>query len=616
MTVLADFQIRKLCETDKPMITPFIDKQVKTDDNGMNVISYGLSSYGYDIRLGNKFKIFTNVNNSVINPKEFSEKSFVEHEGDTCIIPPNSFVLAVSAERIRMPANVVGIVLGKSTYARCFSGDTRVALVDGTSPTFVELEQRFNEGERLFGYSNNERGDVVVAELTTPRKLGHEKLLAVTLDNGEVIKATSDHKFMLRDGTYCEAGDLEEGSSLMPLYRIEARGYEAVVHPSTYAVTTTHWLADQWNLRHEVYVGGTDEHRHHIDHNKRNNIPPNIERINAGDHIRHHNAEWMSDPVKREERAQINRDYAARNMNNPEYRQRQSVNGQLGSDLFWKDEHFMTARQNFIEKCIERGKNLTAEQRRDKADKQRAIMMAPERRELSSKRMKELWLDNEFRKACIERVSSLNRRDDITEDDVIEALETAGSIRGAARILKCDRSTFRRFKNIILKFKARWDALRVTDEVVINALETTHSIREAAKLLGVSISFIKRCKVRLKESIAPMVAENHKVVSITELEGTHDIYCLEAREYGNFALEAGVFVKNCGISCLATPLEPGWEGHITLEYANTTPLPAILFAGEGACQVLFFEGETCEISYADRLGKYQNQTAEPIIPKV
>jgi len=96
------------------MIEPFVDKQVR---NG--VISYGVSSYGYDIRIGNTFKIFTNVFNSVVDPKDFDPKSMVDFVGDVCIIPPNSFVLAQTVEYFRIPRNVLTICVGKSTYARC-----------------------------------------------------------------------------------------------------------------------------------------------------------------------------------------------------------------------------------------------------------------------------------------------------------------------------------------------------------------------------------------------------------------------------------------------------------------------------------------------------------------
>lgn len=121
MTILADFQLAVMSDRtlEKPLIFPFFDKQVRALATGEKIISYGLSSYGYDLSLGTKFKIFTNVNSGMIDPKNFSEASFVDFEGEVCIIPPNSFVLAVSAERICMPNDVVGVVLGKSTYARC-----------------------------------------------------------------------------------------------------------------------------------------------------------------------------------------------------------------------------------------------------------------------------------------------------------------------------------------------------------------------------------------------------------------------------------------------------------------------------------------------------------------
>ncbi|MCL4536827.1 MAG: dCTP deaminase [Nitrospirae bacterium] len=98
----------------KGMIEPFNKKQVRK-----GVISYGVSSYGYDMRIGDEFKIFTNINNTVVDPKNFDPKSFVDYKGDVCIIPPNSFVLASSLEYLRIPRDVLVICLGKSTYARC-----------------------------------------------------------------------------------------------------------------------------------------------------------------------------------------------------------------------------------------------------------------------------------------------------------------------------------------------------------------------------------------------------------------------------------------------------------------------------------------------------------------
>ena len=113
MAILSDRWIRRMAQ-DKGMIEPFVDAQ-KRD----GIISYGLSSYGYDARVGTDFKIFTNVNSSVVDPKNFDQQSFVDRNTDVCVIPPISFALARTVEYFRIPRDVLVICVGKSTYARC-----------------------------------------------------------------------------------------------------------------------------------------------------------------------------------------------------------------------------------------------------------------------------------------------------------------------------------------------------------------------------------------------------------------------------------------------------------------------------------------------------------------
>ncbi len=113
MSILSDRWIRRMAQ-EKGMIEPFVDAQKRE-----GVISYGLSSYGYDARVGTDFKIFTNVNSSVVDPKNFDQQSFVDRNTDVCIIPPNSFALARKVEYFRIPRDVLVICVGKSTYARC-----------------------------------------------------------------------------------------------------------------------------------------------------------------------------------------------------------------------------------------------------------------------------------------------------------------------------------------------------------------------------------------------------------------------------------------------------------------------------------------------------------------
>jgi deoxycytidine triphosphate deaminase len=375
MSIKSDKWIRRMAEKHG-LIEPFAPRQVRENEGG-RIISYGTSSYGYDVRCAREFKIFTNINSTIVDPKQFDEKSFVDVAADVCIIPPNSFALARTVEYFRIPRNVLTVCLGKSTYARCFSADTRVALVDGKSITLEDMTVGHANGELYRGYSVGPNGQVIVSLLDAPRFIGRDSLIEITLDNGETVRSSPDHQFVRRDGRLAPAMELRPGDSLMPLYRGLRRGHEHVYQPMNGRLLPTRTLADECNVRNGLYVDLPGTHRHHID-----------------------------------------------------------------------------------------------------------------------------------------AVPSLSGRPGL----------------------------------------------------------------------------------------------NHRITGIRELPGDHDVYCLTVPEAGNFALEAGIFVKNCGIIVNVTPLEPEWEGHVTLEFSNTTPLPAKIYANEGVAQMLFFESdEVCETSYADRGGKYQGQ---------
>ncbi|MBK1618130.1 dCTP deaminase [Lamprobacter modestohalophilus] len=118
MSIKSDRWIRRMA-SEQGMIEPYIPGQVRESEGGGRVISYGTSSYGYDIRCADEFKIFTNINSAIVDPKNFDSSSFVDLKADVCIIPPNSFALARTVEYFRIPRNILTICLGKSTYARC-----------------------------------------------------------------------------------------------------------------------------------------------------------------------------------------------------------------------------------------------------------------------------------------------------------------------------------------------------------------------------------------------------------------------------------------------------------------------------------------------------------------
>jgi len=359
---------------------------------------------------GARFAVDADVTAGVEGPVwdevERIEPAGVEEVFDITVPGPHNFV-----------AN--DFIVHNSTYARCFRGDTRVALVDGTAPTLEEMAARHDSGELFWGYSIGQNGRLIVSLLDKPRFIGRDSLLQIELDNGEQIRATPDHLFMRRDGRMTAAHSLRPGDALMPLYRDLVRGYESVYQPIDGHLCPTQRLVDEWNVRHEIYADVPGTHRRHMDFDRRNNRPTNIERMMASRH---------ADPSER-------------------------------------------ARQS----------------------------------------------------------------------------------------------------NLMV---AAWAA----DGGVIAPFTGSPAHR------------------------------NHKVAALREMDGDHDVYCLTVPEAGNFALQSGVFVHNCGIIVNVTPLEPEWEGHVTLEFSNTTPLPAKIYANEGVAQMLFFESdEVCETSYKDRGGKYQGQ---------
>jgi deoxycytidine triphosphate deaminase len=557
MTIKSDKWIRRMAQ-ETGMIEPFEPGQVRTA-NGEKIVSYGTSSYGYDIRCANEFKIFTNINSTIVDPKNFDEKSFVDFRGEVCIIPPNSFALARTVEYFRIPRSVLTICLGKSTYARCFSADTRVALADGTAPTIEELATRADQGP-VWGYSISEYGRIIVSLLDAPRYIGRDALLEITLDNGKVINATADHNFILRDGRKMVAGDLRPGQSLMPLYRQLARGYEMTYQPLNGYLEATHRLADEWNLRNGLYEASSNTHRHHRDHDRRNNMPWNIERMAASEHIRHHNAGSYGVEFDADAHGESIRDALARLTLDPDWKENYSTVQRNRAVSFWHEEAYANARERLRQVRVEAWTNTRREAKRQELIDRYANT---QERQMQGERMQAAWAGATQARRDNQReiARQINLRADITEERVREALHQTGSIRGAARQLNCDRSTFRRFPHVIAEVAGRG---------------------------------------------AP---RNHKIVSIRELPGVHDVYCLTVPEAGNFALDAGVFVENCGIIVNVTPFEPEWEGFVTLEFSNTTPLPAKIYAGEGCAQVLFFESdEVCEMSYKDRGGKYQGQT--------
>ena len=225
--VLSDQQILEMGFI-KPMAQGVFGKPIP------GVISYGPTSYGYDARISKEnIKVFSPINAKEIDPKNFDPYTLVTPTFymETNIknpqlshtyfhIPPHGFALCETLEEFHIPREYVCLVVGKSTYARCFSGDTKVKLVDGTSPTLKEMSDDYLlSGKSFYGFGfDSNKNKYVAQKLVAPRKIGKEKVLIINLDNNKEIKCTPDHIFYLRSGKTKRADQLKNGDSLLPLY--------------------------------------------------------------------------------------------------------------------------------------------------------------------------------------------------------------------------------------------------------------------------------------------------------------------------------------------------------------------------------------------------------------
>lgn len=280
------------------------------------------------------------------------------------------------------------LVKGQGNFG-CFTGDTQVALTDGRNLSFKELVEEYRQGKKNYTYTIAAEGKIKIAEIKAPRLTQHAaKIMKVILDNGETIRCTPNHRFLLREGEYCEAQELDSTMSLMPLHlRLSTQedavkpalvGYRRVYQPQDTQWIFVHTLADEWNLSLGVYAKNAGKVRHHVDFNKLNNNPENIKRIPWKEH-------WK---IHAENASQLHR--------NENYRQRIAE----GRKQFWSnEENKKKAQQRISERNKENWKR--EDYRTFMKSKLREINLAfveahPEVREVQSRRLKNLWQQEQY----------------------------------------------------------------------------------------------------------------------------------------------------------------------------------------------------------------------------
>jgi DNA gyrase subunit B len=435
----------------------------------------------------------------------------------------------------------------------CFSGDTEIALADGRSLSFLDIIAEQSEGKSHFCYTIRRDGKVGIEQVRHPRRTKMAAdVVRVTLDNGAVITCTPDHKFMLRDGTYRVAESLTPNDSLMPLYRklssketpgITIDGYEMTWDPASDSWQFTHVLADRWNRWQGIYAKADGDHCHHLDFNKRNNNPTNLQRLAAADHLalhRYHvkktlhrpdviekcrlirqSAQFrsaMSDRMKQPGTRKLLSEQAKKQWQNASYKAHMA---QSWKAFYNQNSDYRLQNAGQLNQA-QQSYWSHAENRQSQSERVRAqFEQNPELKQAYSARSKQQWQDPAL----------LEWRSQLTQQQWTPEFRES---RRAALNQTYYRKSIVALKEIEIQ-KGHLDLDAYRDQRVESG------DKSLLKFETFCDRYFDGDLVRAKEAVANY---NHRVVSIERLTDAIDVYDIEVPHSHNFALASGVFVHN------------------------------------------------------------------------
>lgn len=591
MAIKSDRWIRRMA-VEYNMIEPFEPNQVREGEHG-RVISYGTSSYGYDVRCADEFKIFTNINSAIVDPKNFDSNSFVDLKSDVCIIPPNSFALARTVEYFRIPRTVMTVCLGK-----CLTADTRV--VDAESGAYLPIVD-FAFGRSTLGMKDWRLKPVKVSAFL---RQGKKPVYQLKTRTGLKIRATANHPFRQLHG-WTALEDLKIGDRIAVAREIPVFGKTPI--PDWEAILLGLMIAEGQckTLGYSPVFTTAD---------------PVL-------------ADLLSQCVQ-EGQLGIT-----------------TFNGKYGHRLVNKSGRGGIPEKNRANQWL---KNYGLDVKADKKFVPQAIFMSP--KETTRLFLQALFsgdggLYGSGQGFFLEYYSSSHR---LIEDvhhlllrfgvfSLIREKKTAINT-DAYRVQITDRDQIKRFATEIGFWPGSVKQLRLEQEIMPAVLAlgsrqrsnfdtlpkaANELLKTAVARAGISLNSL-RVHTNPTQSVAYRSATQVALATqdpdllplidgpvwdvVVEIEyiGEEEVFDLSIPNVHNFVAN-DMIVHNstyarCGLIVNVTPLEPEWEGHVTLEFSNTTPLPAKIYANEGVAQILFFESdEVCETSYKDRGGKYQGQ---------
>lgn len=392
----------------------------------------------------------------------------------------------------------------------CFTADTKVKLTDGRDLSFAELVKECEEGKRNFTFTVDEGNRIKIAEIKNPRlTIKNTKIIRVTLDNGEEIKCTPNHKFMLKKGSYKEAQDLKLGDSLMPSYfRISTKkdnpnaiGYSMIFQPKLELWNYVHILSDEWNIENSVYSRSAGKIRHHLDFNKLNNNPSNIKRMQWREHWKSHydftSTKHKTDPEYRKKLAEGRRKF----WDDPKNRRINSLRLSLRNLKNWE-------KMGYREKM---GRTLSEVNKKYLEEHPEVIQRYRER---ASNTLKRLWKISEYRELYHQKIVASNKRRKTNLTGKIKFLRICSYL--LTNNLSLNKESYEKVRKEVFGGKnfTTWD-------------------------VGIKKYFGNNTNLVLCE-----INSNHKVAKIEFLKENADVYDLTIEKTHNFALAAGIFVHN------------------------------------------------------------------------
>ncbi|TAE93658.1 MAG: DNA topoisomerase (ATP-hydrolyzing) subunit B [Oscillatoriales cyanobacterium] len=426
----------------------------------------------------------------------------------------------------------------------CFLSSEKILLADGTTKTFKEIVDEQAEGKEHFCYTIRESGNIGFERITNARMTkANAEVIKLTLDNGETITCTPDHPFMLRDGTYKAAAMLTPDDSLMPLNRQLSKknqngqglnGYEMVWNPNSDKWIYSHLLSDFYNLKHEVYQSSDGNHRHHVDFNKLNNNPTNIQRLPAQEHLALHRAN-LEKTLHRPDVIEKSRQAHMTRMQQPETRQILSEQAKAQ----WEDEEYKAYMTSKWREFYDTNEDYREQNNEQLNQAQQEYWSSEENRLAQSERVRNHFANNpEAREAHSQFAKEQWQNEELLDWRREKTKEQWTPEFRRKRKAALDETYYRKTLEALKTVQLKWGWINVD---YYNIYRRTKKDKCLLKYETFCDRYFNGDEVYARQAVRNY---NHRVVSIEAVEERHDVYDIEVPNSHNFALGAGVFVHN------------------------------------------------------------------------